>query len=166
MQKLYADIESGEYNFQKAPPTVADAFALWLEDRSGEIKSFTAKGYQSARPYIVGPLLIGSKEDRQQYTLTGKVPKGCRLMPMLGQNLVSELTPADIRSWHRTLCDEVGAYTANKCMQRLKTMLAMIAEDYNIRPPVMPQRIGNAFTPAQRNFSVARLATRAQAAVA
>ncbi len=142
MQKLYADVEQGLYSSHKKPPTVVDAFELWFEDRSADIKPMTARGYECCRNYIVGPLLAGTKRERHLYTQTGKVPKGCKLLPMLGAHLVTELTPADIRAWHRTLCDQVGTYTANKSMQRLKAMLAMIAEDYNIRPPVMPARIG------------------------
>ena len=122
--------------------TVADAFDLWLESCRGHVKPRTFEGYESFRPIILGPLLLGSDADRRLYTRTGKVPAGCRLKPMLGMVKISELTTADIRTWHNLVAELVGAYTARRASQRLKAMLQLAAEDFNLRPPSMPQRLG------------------------
>ena len=142
MRKLYAEVEQGSFCSHKKPPTVAEAYDLWLSDRLPEIKSITAKGYGYYKNYIVGPLLCGTKAQRYTYSNTGLIPAGCKLMPMLGRYIATELTTADIRAWHRLLSEHVGSFTANRALQRLKMMLGLVAEDYNIRPPVMPQRLG------------------------
>lgn len=141
-RKLLVDVEQGTYTAQKRQPTVAEAYEYWLNDRKGETKPATHQGYSGYKNYIVGPLLVGTSRQRIEYTQTGKLPEGARFVPMLGNILVTELSTADIRAWHKQLCELVGYYTAGRASQRLKTMLALVAEDCNLRPPVMPQRLG------------------------
>jgi integrase len=86
--------------------------------------------------------LIGTDKQRAEYTMTGRKPEGTRLIPMLGAVKVSDLTTGDIRVWHKTVAQECGAYTANRAKQFLGTALALVAEDYGIRPPAMPRQIG------------------------
>jgi integrase len=142
MRQLYVDIDKGAFQVVKVQPTVAQAYDYWLKDRTPEIKSVTARGYEHYRSYIVGPLLSGTKKQRYLYTTTDIVPRGSKMLPMLGDMLVTELTTAEIRAWHRVLTEQVGAYTANRAMQRLNMMISLVAEDYNFRPPLMPKRIG------------------------
>jgi integrase len=72
----------------------------------------------------------------------GFTPVPVRPKPMLGTVKISELTTADIRTWHNLVAEQVGAYTARRASQRLKAMLQLAAEDFNLRPPSMPQRLG------------------------
>lgn len=141
-RKLLVDMEQGTFQAQKKPPTVAEAYEYWLADRKSEIKPHTLDVYETCRSYIVGPLLIGTPQQRAEYKITGKLPSDTRLVTMLGNVKVTELSTADIRAWHRQLTELVGAYTANRACQRLKTILMMVAEDYNLRPPMMPKRLG------------------------
>jgi integrase len=107
---------------------------------------FLLRGYTHVARYIAEPLLIGTSEQRTEYTVTGKLPKGTRLEPLLGDMKLSELSTADIRSWHKLLTNEVGAFTANRAKLYLSTAMALAAEDYNIRPPAMPSNLGRGRT--------------------
>lgn len=142
LQKLAVAVNQGTFQPQKKPPTIAEAFDYWLDNRKGEIKPHTLSVYETCRSYIVGPLLQGTSQERAEYAINGKAPEGCKLITMLGNIKVTELSTADIRAWHKQLCDLVGYYTAGRCCQRLKTILALVAEDCNLRPPMMPQRLG------------------------
>ena len=154
MQQLYAEVEQGQFNLNKKLPTVSEAFDYWLADRRGEVKPRTLEGYDSYRSYIVGPLLSGSADERRLFTATGTATSGCKLLPMLGAHLVTELTTADIRLWHRTVAEQVGSYSANKALQFLKAALALVAEDFNVRPPVAPKRISKARSKAKKAILV------------
>lgn len=87
-------------------------------------------------------MLVGTPEERAEHTATGKKPEGARFIPMLGQFKINDITTSDIRAWHKTLSQEVGTYSANRAKQFLGTALALAAENYNIRPPALPRRIG------------------------
>jgi integrase len=141
-RRLLVDMEQGTFHAQKKQPTVAEAYEYWLNDRSGAVKDITKSGYSYYRSYIVGPLLAGTPQERAEYTSRGQIREGQRLIPMLGNIKVTELSTADIRAWHRQLCELVGHYTADRACQRLSTMLSLIAEDCNLRPPAMPRRLG------------------------
>ena len=69
-------------------------------------------------------------------------PEGSELLPLLGDTPIAELTTAEIRSWHKLITLEVGAFTANRAKQYLAAALALAAEDHEIRPPPMPIRLG------------------------
>ena len=70
------------------------------------------------------------------------MPQGTRLEPMLGHVKISELTTAEIRSWHKLLTREVGSFTANRAKLYLAAALTLAAEDYMVRPPPMPSNLG------------------------
>jgi integrase len=129
-------------NHRKDSPTVAEAFDYWIENRRSEIKPSTLKGYKTYQPYIVGPLLAGTKIDRFNSSYHKEKAAGRKFVDMLGPIKITELTTADIRLWHKRLTEHVGIYTASRACQRLSSMMALIAEDYSIRPPVMPKRLG------------------------
>lgn len=122
--------------------TVDDAVKSWLDNCVGNVKERTLRGYRHVARSIVGPLLIGSKDQRTEYTMTGAVPKGTRLQALLGPVKVTDLTTADIRAWHKLLTKEVGSFTANRAKTYLQAALALAAEDHNIRPPAMPSKLG------------------------
>lgn len=122
--------------------TVGDAVQSWLDNCVGNVKERTLRGYRHVARSIIGPLLIGTKDQRAEYTMTGEVPKGTRLQDLLGLVKVTELTTADIRAWHKLLTKEVGSFTANRAKTYLQAALALAAEDHNIRPPAMPSKLG------------------------
>jgi integrase len=122
--------------------TVGDVTQSWLDNCVGNVKERTLRGYRHVAKSIIGPLLIGTKDQRTEYTMTGEVPKGTRLQDLLGSVKVTELTTADIRAWHRLLTKEVGSFTANRAKAYLQAALALAAEDHNIRPPAMPSKLG------------------------
>jgi hypothetical protein len=72
----------------------------------------------------------------------GQKPAGTRLVPMLGDIKVRDLATSEIRAWHKTLSAEVGWYSANRAKMFLGAVLALAAEDLNIRPPAMPANLG------------------------
>jgi integrase len=102
----------------------------------------TLDGYRRTAKHIVGPLLVGTPEQRAEYTETGTKPEGTHFIDLLGSVKVSELTTGDIRGWHKTLSAQVGAYTAGRAKMFLRTALALAAEDLNLRPPAMPVNLG------------------------
>jgi integrase len=61
---------------------------------------------------------------------------------MLGDIKLRDLSTADIRAWHKTVAAEVGLYSANRAKMFLNAVLALAAEDLNIRPPAMPANLG------------------------
>jgi integrase len=140
--EIVAQVQTGGYADANHSVTVADAVRRWLENRDGEVKARTFSGYQHVTKYIVGPILKGSTRSRQDYAKTAVAPDGAELLPLLGATPIAQLTTADIRSWHKLLTQEVGAFTANRAKQYLATSLALAAEDYGIRPPPMPLRLG------------------------
>ena len=145
--KLIEALRAGSYADAREVPTISEAFAYWLNDRSGHIKLQTFSTYKKHQPYIVGPLLLHNDRrltdgERCQYGRRKTMPEGSYLKEMLGPIKATELTTAQIRSWHKLIADNVSDYTANRSRQHLKTLLDVIAEDFNIRPPVMPRRKG------------------------
>jgi integrase len=99
-------------------------------------------GYRQSARYIIGPLLIGTPQQRGEFTDTGKKPEGARLEPMLGEIKIQELTTGEIRAWHKTVSTEVGPYSANRAKTFLGSVLSLAAEDTGTRPPAMPVRLG------------------------
>ena len=141
--EIIAQIETGSYaDDRNKSVTVAEATRRWLADRAGEVKDGTLAGYRQTASYIIGPLLIGTPLQRCEFTATGKKPEGTRLVSMLGDLKVRDLSTADIRAWHKTVAAEVGWYSANRAKMFLNAVLALAAEDLNIRPPPMPANLG------------------------
>ena len=122
-----------------ANSTVRDVVEYWLQARRGEVKKNTWKSYhQQATLYIIGPLLAGSKLQRYKFAWKGARPNDAPLIDMLGPVSLQELTTAQIRQWHRTLCTNVSGYTAKVAKKHLRSALALVAEDFDLHVPMMP----------------------------
>ena len=140
--RIIAEIEAGTYSSNRNRSlSIREIVRRWEESRAGEVKEGTLEGYRRATANIVGPLLLGTAQQRTRFKLTGKVPEGAKTVPLLGDVRVQDLTTSDIRSWHKTLVTSVGSYSANRAKMFLVAVLAMAAEDLNIRPPVMPRNL-------------------------
>lgn len=140
--KLTAELRGGDYSARRQTDTVAHAMERWLKDRSNHVKPQTLRGYRETIKNIIGPLIIGTSKDRAEISRSKKAPARLRTQELLGSIKVQELTTADIRTWHRTISSEVGAYTANRAKMFLNAALALNAEDTNTRPPAMPTNLG------------------------
>jgi integrase len=140
--EIAASVTKGTYAPDRKPPTIKEAVDAWLKDREGNVKERTHAGYRHVARSITEPLLIGTPKQRGEHTVTGKLPKGTRLETSLGPLKVTELATADIRSWHRLIAKEVGAFTASRAKQYLAAALALAAEDHGVRPPAMPANLG------------------------
>src|SRR5688572_3574821 len=90
--EILTGVETGSYTSTRKSPTVDEALAHWMENRDGQVKARTLAIYKGLLKYIVGPLLIGTRNQRHAFTTTGKRPPGTRLEPLLGSIKVSELT--------------------------------------------------------------------------
>jgi integrase len=141
--QIIAEVETGTYSEDRTRNvTIREIVRRWLESRAGEVKDGTLDGYQRAANNIVGPLLQGTTQQRARRTLTGKHPEGTKTISLLGDIKVQDLTTSNIRTWHKTLVTEVGWYSANRAKMFLVSVLALAAEDLNIRPPAMPSNLG------------------------
>jgi integrase len=141
--QIIADIETGTYAADRSRTvTVREIVDRWLDSREGDVKDGTLDGYRRAAANIVGPLLIGTRQERARLAWTGNKPEGAKAVPLLGDRKVQDLTTSDIRSWHKTVASEVGWYSANRAKMFLGCILALAAEDLNIRPPAMPRNLG------------------------
>ena len=136
---LLVKVAEGSYVDERTAPTVAQAIDHWLADKDGKVKTSTLKGYKVvANGSIRGPLLIGMRQERADYTETGIAPKGARFIKLLGHVKLTDLTTAMIRTWHRTIVEQCGTYTANRAKSHLKSILALAEEDFSVRAPSMP----------------------------
>lgn len=122
--------------------TVAGVMEHWLRNRRSEIKAGTLANYRQVVQYVVGPLLLGTKLERHRYARYGVKRADVRVISMLGDVRVSELTTADIRAWNRSLADAVSLYTANVAKKFLKAALALAAEELQLPVPAMPTQLG------------------------
>jgi hypothetical protein len=140
--EIVTQVETGVYLADRHKNlTVADAAKRWLASREGEVKLSSLDGYRRAIANIVGPLVLGTPRERGEYTVK-RQQRAARAIPLLGNFRVQELSTSDIRTWHKTLATEVGWYSANRAKMFLAAVLALAAEDMNIRPPVMPTKLG------------------------
>ncbi|MHC4432446.1 MAG: hypothetical protein ACYTBS_11465, partial [Planctomycetota bacterium] len=143
---VVAQHAGGKYFNPGANPTVSDAVEHWMSIKAGQVKPQTLR--QTLRCYttlvrnITGPLLQGSPQERVHYAQTGeKRHRDTKLLKMLGDVKVSELTTAQLRQWHNLVRDEVGAYTANEVMGMLKSILALAEEDFAVPVCKMPTNL-------------------------
>ncbi|GGA91216.1 hypothetical protein GCM10011491_19020 [Brucella endophytica] len=137
--ELLLKFADGNYVDARTAPTVGQAIDHWLADKEDKVKSSTLKGYKVvANGALRGPLLVGTKQERADYTESGIAPKNARFIKLLGDIKLTDLTTATIRIWHRAIVDQCGAYTANRAKSHLKSILAMAEEDFGIRAPSMP----------------------------
>ena len=141
--QVIAEVETGTYSEDRTRNvTIRDIVQRWVESRRGEVKDGTLDGYQRATRNIIGPLLVATTQLRTRFKLTGKQPEGTKTVPLLGAVKVMDLTTSDIRAWHKMVAAEVGGYSANRAKMFLASVLALAAEDLNIRPPAMPGNLG------------------------
>lgn len=139
---LMRKVHSGGYVDPSRAPAVAEAATHFLENRAGEVKASTLDGYRVVAKLITGPLLEGTRQERAEFTASGdKSSRSARVLQLLGGVSTSELTTAQIRTWHRTILEQVGRYSANRALSMLKGMLALCEEDYGIRAPAMPTNV-------------------------
>ncbi|MCK1284096.1 site-specific integrase [Bradyrhizobium sp. 44] len=151
--QIIAEIETSSYSEERSRAvTIREIVQRWLESREGEVKPGTLDGYRRAAANIVGPLLVGSSQQRTRFKLTGKQPEGTKIIPLLGRVRARELTTSDIRSWHKVLTTHVGAYSANRAKMFLVSVLSLAAEDLNIRPPAMPTNLGRGRTKLKKSL--------------
>jgi integrase len=122
--------------------SVAEAMDYWLRHRELEVRGSTLKMYRQFRLYIVGPLLVGTRVQRLNFSRRGIVPSDATFLEMLGAKKIHELKPAIIRAWHRTLVGQVGGHSANVAKKLLRTILSLAAEDLEVPLPVLPARMG------------------------
>jgi len=140
--ELIASVLANNYSDLRAVPTVAKACAHWLEEKASRVKPSTLATAKVTISHIVGPFLIGTREQRDEWRRTGRVPKGTKLLGTLGHIKISELTTAQIRIWHREVATLCGAYTANRARSHLKSILALAEEDFGVRTARMPVDLG------------------------
>jgi hypothetical protein len=82
---LLINVDENSYVDESKAPTVAQAIDHWFATKEGAVKPSTLKGYKVvANGAIRGPLLIGTKQERANYTEKGIVPKNARFLKMLG----------------------------------------------------------------------------------
>ncbi|MGT2465043.1 site-specific integrase [Mesorhizobium atlanticum] len=136
---LLLKVAENNYVDERTAPTLSKAIDHWLETKEGAVKASTLMGYKVVvNGAIRGPLLIGTKQERADYTETGVAPKNARFIVLLGDVKLTELNTAMIRVWHKTVTDQCGAYTANRAKSHLKSILALAEEDFGVRAPSMP----------------------------
>jgi len=140
--QLVVSVETGSYAPNRKDHTVADAVDHWLEVKRGQVRRRTLAGYLDGAKAIKGPLLRGSAKQRAYYTRTGDRPEGTKLVELLGETRLSELTTGDIRAWHMTLNSEISLYAANRAKMFLAAALALAEEDFGIHTPRMPTQLG------------------------
>lgn len=136
---LLLKVAENSYVDERKAPDVGKALDHWIATKEGNVKPSTLKGYKVvANGAIRGPLLIGTKQERADYTEKGIAPKNARFLKMLGHIKLPDLTTAMIRAWHKTVTEQCGPYTANRAKSHLKSILALAEEDFSIRAPSMP----------------------------
>ncbi len=139
--ELLGQVASGSYVDERAAPTMVEAVDHYLADRAGKVKPNTLAGQRIVAKHIAGPWLAGTREQRATYVASGRVPKGARLLPMLGATKLPDLTTAAIRAWHGEVVLHCGAYTANRAASLLRSVLALAEEDFGVRAPSMPNNL-------------------------
>ncbi|WP_454748069.1 tyrosine-type recombinase/integrase [Ciceribacter selenitireducens] len=142
---LLVKVAEGSYVDERTAPTVGKAIEHWLADKEGKVKPSTLTGYKVvAYGALRGPLLVGSPQERADYTETGVAPKDARFIKLLGDVKLTDLTTAMIRAWHRTIVEQCGNHTANRAKSHLKSILALAEEDFGTRAPSMPTGLSRA----------------------
>jgi len=123
-------------------PTVAEVVDHWLDNKRGSVKAQTIRGYLPLLKNITGPILQGTPQEKVHYALTGKKPhRDTKVLQMLRDYKVSELTTAQLRRWHGVVRVEAGHHTANRVTSMLKGILALAEEDFGVRVCSMPTNL-------------------------
>lgn len=122
--------------------TIKEAFDHWVTSKKTAVRAPTLAGYEKVRRYIVGPLVIGTPQQRRAYALGRIAPEEISSRQMLGQKLASELMTWEIRHWYQEVSELVSPYAARMAKGVLHAVLRLAAEDFGIRTPVMPSGLG------------------------
>lgn len=142
LQRLHKAVAEGAPLDPGQSPKIVDAVQYWLKSCEGRVTAETLKTYNMiARNYIVGPAFEGTRAEKFIYRSEGTLPTGVKAVQLLGNLRVSELTTAQIRTWHQTVLKVSTPYLAKQAKKHLSTILAMVGEDFGIRVPPMPKRI-------------------------
>ena len=129
--------QMGNYSVKRESLTVGDAVAAWLDNKRDVVRANTFGNYEFQARYVVGPM--PTTEARKALVALGKRDKSTPpSLTLLGKVKTQDLTTRQIREWHRMISQEVSVYSANKALMILKAALALAAEDYEFRPPAMP----------------------------
>ncbi len=139
--ELIIQLKDGSYINSREAPTVAEAAEHYLADRANHVKANTLHSYRLIMKRITDPLLIGTPQQRADYSLSGAKPGKARFIPTLGKVKISDLTTAKIRQWHNMVAEQCGDYTARRAAAHLKMVLALAEEDFGVRAPTMPANL-------------------------
>jgi integrase len=123
-----------------------------LADREDKVKPSTLKGYRVVVKCITEPLLVGTRQERVEYSLSAAKPAGAKIIPTLGDIKITDLSTAMIREWHRCIVDNVGNYTARRACSHLKMILALAEEDFGVRASTMPMNLSRRKTKTKKTI--------------
>lgn len=137
---LVTAVQSGSYRTATSDLKISDIAGHWLESRRPHVKRSTWESYKKGVNYINGPLLVGTPEERRKLS-AGDAKGRAPAIPMLGEIRLADLTTGHIRSWHNILVSEVGMHTAHAAKKFLRGVLALAAEDFQVRVPPMPVQL-------------------------
>jgi integrase len=85
---------------------------------------------------------------------------------MLGPIRIADLTTANIRQWHKALSCQISVNTANVAKKLLQSSLALVAEDFDLRVPALPTKLGRRrMKPKKRILTSDQIALLLQAAI-
>ena len=101
--ELIAGAVTGTLPTEHSDLTVAQVVEHWLENRKADVKKATWRNYRNGAHNIIGPLLVGTSDDRRAFTWKGIKPPTPEFIEMLGHIRVAHLSTGQIRSWHRTV---------------------------------------------------------------
>ncbi len=134
------------------PPTLGKAVEYWLKSRESMIQPNTLRCYrQVSRDFIIGPFVVGTVEQRQEYLKSGKIPKGTELIPMLDKDaIVDQITTAELRVWYQRIVKYSTPYVARVAKKHLSSIFRLIEEDFDLRLCRMPSRPGAAYRRQRR----------------
>ena len=152
---LITAVMSGQLATASSPLTVEAAVEHWLVNRRGHVKPSTWTSYKRGVTYIVGPLLAGSPVERRAWARGRGKGSAPRLLQMLGEIRIADLTTAHIRSWHNMLVAEVGSHTAHAAKKFLRAVLSLAAEDFQLKVPPMPMQLARANHRARKRILTA-----------
>lgn len=136
------------------PPKLSDAVAYFLRSKENIVRPNTLRCYrQVAYDYILGPVFVGSFDDKRQYQCEGKLPPTAKLVPMLSKDIrIDELTTADLRLWYQRILQISTPYTARIAKKHLSSIFRLIEEDFEFRLSRMPSRPGPAYRRKKRQL--------------
>lgn len=141
---LIKDADSMKRRKGGEPPTLREAVEYWLKSKEKTILKGTHHAYtQVTHDYILGPIFKGTLEEKYQYGMTKRVPKGAGFVAMLdGNRRIDEITTAEIRMWYQRMLTVTTTYNAKVAKKHLSSIFRLIEEDLEIRLARMPSRPG------------------------